>query len=77
MAKRSKRLSQPANLGHDHCKACGKRHAIAGNDWVILASGAFVCHNDSCWRILANWYKEKKDAEKVDESTAGRTVSQD
>ena len=36
--------------------------------WVILASGAFVCHNDDCWRVLANWYKEKDDAKKMDES---------
>jgi len=65
------------DLGRQCCEACGQEHAILAGTWVILASGAFVCHNDSCWRILANWYKEKKDAEKMDESTAGSTLSQD
>ena len=65
------------DLGQQCCDACGKEHAIVAGTWVILASGAFVCSNDKCWRILANWYKEKEDAKKMDESTAGRTISQD
>lgn len=64
--RRMKHMQSGGDLGHDHCKACGKRHAIVSNNWVILASGAFVCHNDECWRVLANWYKEKDDAKRMD-----------
>lgn len=77
MARRSTRLNgyhAQRDLGSQYCAACGKEHAIVANTWVILASGAFVCHNDDCWRILANWYKEKEHAKRMDKEATPGTV---
>lgn len=75
--KSQKSFFAPDTQRKSSCQACGQEHWIDAGTWVILASGALVCSNDKCWRILANWYKEKEDAKKVDESTAGSTLSQD
>jgi hypothetical protein len=37
----------------------------------MLASGDLICANDTCWRVMRKWYKEKTDAEKMDEGSAG------
>ena len=86
MAGRRKRVNYgPGNRPPYHinertetecCAACGKEHAIMAGTWVILASGAFVCSNDQCWRTMANWYKEKEHAERMDGRTAQGAVEE-
>ena len=58
------------NLGSENCAACGTEHAIVAGTWVMLASGSLVYANDTCWRVMTSWYKEKEDAKKVDEGPA-------
>lgn len=65
------------NLGSENCAACGTEHAIVAGTWVMLASGSLVCANDTCWRVMRNWYKEKEDAKRMDEGTAQGPVDQD
>jgi hypothetical protein len=55
----------------ENCAACGARHSIKEGTWVMLASGDLICANDTCWRVMRKWYKEKTDAEKMDEGSAG------
>jgi len=65
MSRRTKKQNgfhAQRGLGHECCAACGQRHAIVASTWVILASGAFVCANDQCWRVMQSWYKDKDDA---------------
>jgi len=43
----------------------------------MLASGSLVCANDTCWRVMTSWYKEKKDGQKVDSGAEGGSVEKD
>lgn len=72
MSRRTKKQNgyhAQRNLGSENCAACGTEHHIVANTWVMLASGSLVCANDSCWRVMANWYKEKDDAKRMDKSS--------
>jgi hypothetical protein len=58
------------------CQACGKEHLVMDGTWVSLASGDDVCHNEKCMKVMADWYKEKDDAKKVDQGSARSTEPQ-
>ena len=71
MASKMNRGAQPTAPSTDSisCAACGRGHLVIAGTWVSLASGDTVCRNDTCWRVMVKWYKERNDAEKMDEGT--------
>ena len=75
------RLYGPAAVGvvmsFENCKACGRKHMVKAGTWVMLASGDLVCSNDTCWRVMTKWYKEKTDGQRVDEGTTRGAEQED
>ena len=79
MASKMKRGAKPTapSTASISCAACGRGHLVITGTWVSLASGDTVCQNDTCWRVMVKWYKEKDDGEKMDDGTARGAEQED